>query len=376
MHPIYRPRAALWRAPILAIVLLLSLSAWPGAPFTPAVRADAPLGVVGVNGFKGVSFVPSAAAPFGSPQAAESLQKLAGTGANWVAIVAPFHQENRDAFTFFRAGDDPTPESLAQVIQQAHDLGLKVMLQPVVVSGDGTWSGLLQPADLLGWFRGYREMLGEYARLAQSTGVDLFCVGTEFWNLTVPDYSGLWRETVADVRGQYSGPLTYSANWGDKNRPEYGVIDWWDALDYIGISAYFPLSWNDFNIDPLVAGWRSYTDPYGPDAQGFTFHWFDQIHEVQQRWGKPVLFTKIGFGSYANSPGRWDVQPDSNLELSVQTNAYEATMRVWGGVEWMPGIFWAPWSSDPAAGGPGDNGESPQNKPAEEVLTRWYHGNF
>jgi hypothetical protein len=371
-----KPASPVRRLLSLVIVLLLAASAWPGSPFVPTAQADAPLGVVGVNGLKGVSFVPSAAAPFGSPQAAESLQKLAGTGANWVAVVAPFHVADRSAFSFFRAGDDPTPEALTQVIQQAHDLGLKVMLQPVVVAGDGTWAGALQPADLGGWFRGYREMLDEYARLAQSTGTDLLCIGTEFWNLTVPEYSGLWRETVAEARSFYAGPLTYSANWGDKDRPEYGVIDWWDALDYIGISAYFPLSWNDFNIDPLVAGWRSYTDPYGPDARGFTFHWFDQIHEVQQRWGKPVLFTKIGFASSANSPGRWDVPYDSYLELSVQANAYEATMRVWGGVDWMPGIFWSPWSSDPNAGGPGDNGESPQNKPAQEVLTRWYTGNL
>ncbi len=369
------PGAATLRTLSLAIVGLLVWSAWPAGPLAAPAHADVPLGVVGVNGMRGVSFVSSAAAPFGSPQAAESLQKLAATGANWVAVVAPFHVADRAAFSFYRAGDDPAPEAIAQVIQQAHDLNLKVMLQPVVVSGDGTWSGALEPANLDGWFRGYREMLGEYARLAQGTGTDLFCMGTEFWDLTVPQYSDLWRETVSQARHDYHGPMTYSANWGDKNTPEYGVIDWWDALDYIGISAYFPLSWNDFNVDPLVAGWRSYTDPYGPNTQGFTFHWFDQIHQVQKQWNKPVLFTKIGFASYANSPGRWDVPYDSRLELSVQANAYEATMRVWGLVEWMPGLFWSAWSSDANAGGPVDNGESPQNKPAEEVLTRWYTGN-
>ena len=268
MHKLHRPMWLAWRIVTIAVVFLLALSAWPGSRLSPVAHADQPLGVVGANGMKGVSFVPSAAAPFGSPQAAESLQKLATTGAKWVAVVAPFHVADRSAFHFFRAGDDPTPEALAQVIQQAHDLGLKVMLQPVVVAGDGTWSGALQPADLDGWFRGYREMLAEYAQLAQSTGTDLLCIGTEFWSLTVPEYSNLWRATVEVARGQYDGPLTYSANWGDKYQPEYGVIDWWDALDYIGISAYFPLSWNDFNVDPLVAGWRSYTDPYGPDAAG------------------------------------------------------------------------------------------------------------
>ena len=99
-----KPASSVRRLLSLAVVLLLAGSAWPGSPFVPTAQADAPLGVVGVNGMKGVSFVPSSVAPFGSPQAAESLQKLAGTGANWVAVVAPFHVADRSAFSFFRVG--------------------------------------------------------------------------------------------------------------------------------------------------------------------------------------------------------------------------------------------------------------------------------
>ena len=50
--------------------------------------------------------------------------------------------------------------------------------------------------------------------------------------------------------------------------------------------------------------------------------------------------------------------------------AYDATMGVWGHVDWMQGIFWSPWYSAPNAGGPNDIGESPQNKPAEQLLHR------
>ena len=87
-----------------------------------------------------------------------------------------------------------------------------------------------------------------------------------------------------------------------------------------------------------------------------------------------MQFTKIGFASYANSPGRWDLRPDPYLELSVQANAYDATMQAWGNVSWMTGIFWTPWYSNPNAGGPLDIGESPQNKPAEQILHKWYTG--
>jgi len=204
--------------------------------------------------------------------------------------------------------------------------------------------------------------------------VDLFCMGTEFFTLTAPQYGNYWRTIIAQIRQHYGGKLTYSANWGDKKTPEYATIDWWDQMDYIGISAYFPLSWNNFYTDALVAGWAQYQDPFGANARGQTFRWFDAITGKHNQWNKPVVFTKIGFASYANSPGRWDLQPDPFLELSVQANAYDATMRVWGQVDWMQGIFWSPWYSAPGAGGPRDNGESPQNKPAEQILRQWYTG--
>jgi len=211
-------------------------------------------------------------------------------------------------------------------------------------------------------------------RLAQQTQTDQFCIGTEFFTLTQKQYSDQWRRTVQIVRQNYYGPITYSANWGDKKNPEYATIDWWDTLDFIGISAYFPLSWNNFQTSALAQGWISYTDPFGANAVGQNFRWLDAINQVHGRWNKPVLFTKIGFASYANSPGRWDLRPDSFLELSVQSNGYDATMQVWSGVDWMKGIYWGPWYSNPQAGGPLDTSESPQNKPAEQILRRWYTG--
>ena len=217
-------------------------------------------------------------------------------------------------------------------------------------------------------------MISGYARLAQSLQADEFCIGTEFFTLTQPQFSGQWRQVIQAVRQVYFGPLTYSANWGDKKTPEYATIDWWDQLDYIGISAYFPLSWNNFATEPLRQGWFNYQDPFGPNAAGQQFRWFDAVAAAHGRWNKPVQFTKIGFAAYANSPGRWDLRPDPYLELSVQANAYDATMQAWGTVDWLTGIFWSPWYSNPGAGGPLDNGESPQNKPAEQVLHRWYAG--
>lgn len=47
---------------------------------------------------------------------------------------------------------------------------------------------------------------------------------------------GHWRELIAAVREVYSGPLGYAANFD-----QYHEVGFWDALDVMGINAYFEL---------------------------------------------------------------------------------------------------------------------------------------
>jgi hypothetical protein len=46
-----------------------------------------------------------------------------------------------------------------------------------------------------------------------------------------------WRRVIAAVRGVTSARLTYAANFD-----AYQRVAFWDALDAIGIQAYFPLT--------------------------------------------------------------------------------------------------------------------------------------
>ena len=82
----------------------------------------------------------------------------------------------------------------------------------------------------------------------------------------------------------------------------------------------------------MVAGWTSYTDHWGQ-----TYHWIDDIKAVHDRFNKDVVFTEIGFGSYVNSPARWDQPAKSNmLDLGVQERAVEATLQVWSRYPLVP----------------------------------------
>ena len=169
-----------------ALLVLLALAGvLAGLPLAPApARAQAAAGVLAADGQRGIAFVHTASAPFGSPAAFDSLKKLHDTGANWVSIVAPFRQNVARSTTFLRTANEPSDSAIAQVLSYAHSLGMRTMLQPVVLANDGVWSGYFSPEPASAWFAAYRETIAGYARLAQSAQADEFCIGTEFFTLT------------------------------------------------------------------------------------------------------------------------------------------------------------------------------------------------
>ena len=109
------------------------------------------------------------------------------------------------------------------------------------------------------WFASYEAYLLPYARQAQESGAELFCVGREI-DLTVRRREADWRRLIGRVRQEFHGPLTYSANFDD-----WQEIGFWDALDFIGVSAYFPLVQGE---DTSLARARSGLGPRARPARG------------------------------------------------------------------------------------------------------------
>ena len=69
-------------------------------------------------------------------------------------------------------------------------------------------------------------------------------------------YERHWRALIADVRAVYAGPLSYAANFD-----QVEDVGFWDALDAIGVNAYYPLSrWGqegDALQGALAASWTA-----------------------------------------------------------------------------------------------------------------------
>lgn len=167
---------------------------------------------------KGVSFYPRSSVDFGSEKMQQVLKQVSADYANFVTLVIPYYQQDVHSTTMYAGYDTPTDESLVRAIDWAHDLNMAVMIKPHLDSGDGDWRANIVPKNRDEWFANYENLLMHYVNLANQTGAEEICVGTELINLSSAsinlDNTARWEKIIADIRAVYPGLLTYSANWG------------------------------------------------------------------------------------------------------------------------------------------------------------------
>ncbi len=259
-----------------------------------------------------------------------------------------------------------TDEGLITTARLARSLGIRTLLKPDIWLSrpePGTWRAdvaMKSQADWTRWWDGYRAFILHYARLAESAGIEVLSLGTELRAVVVGQEEE-WRRLIADVRSVYGGKLVYSANW----YREFEEVPFWDALDFIGIQAYFPLAAApDGGLEELRSGWRPHVEA---------------IERVQRAHGKPVLFTEIGYRSDADTavePWRWParpIPPAGTRGLAAQADCYRSFFETFWGKEWFAGAYLWKWHPHRIAAGAAPKADfSPQGKPALEVAAEWY----
>jgi hypothetical protein len=304
--------------------------------------------------YRGFSYTPWSKDALLGSGSDQSILNMKADGADAVALNVWWFQDNEGStlitedFTRYSA----SRESVRHAIRFMHSAGLKVLLKPMVDCRNGTWRGEIRPS--AAWFAAYRVFITLWAGIAQEEGVEAFCVGCEL--VKTDSWSKEWKEVVAAVRAVYHGPLTYAAN----HDAEDGVA-WWDALDFIGIDAYYPLTiWNGPTLASLKAAWMS-------RARSIK-DWRDS------HWpGMKVVFTEVGYRSAdGTSRAPWDFSSPWGLDPQEQADCYEAMFSALWNESWWSGAFLWNWETDPNAGGPSDTGYTPQGKPAEHVLRSYY----
>ncbi len=302
---------------------------------------------------------------FATQQVTGELARLKRNGVDWLAIqVAWFQDTNRSVTIGPSARFTPTDASVRALVALAHRMGMRVFLNPFVNSLEGNgWQANFAPSSPAKWFSSFDAYLRHYAQLAQSTNADLFAIGDEFDSLDdVPAYRPYWLKAISVARRYYRGPIVYGADY-----THYQQVTFWQALDDVGIDAYFPLSQApDPSVADLSASWRqialeiaAWRKSTGLDRKGF-------------------IITELGYPSEdgaAAQPGAW--LPQQPVNLALQQRLYQATLTTIGKEPWLRGLFWFWWAnpSNPDwQGGPNDNGYTPRGKPAEATLRQYFGG--
>lgn len=229
-----------------------------------------------------------------------ALDAMVAVGADWIQIH-PYAWIRDDGTVRFRPIDPADrPAWLERPLVEARRRGLKVFVKPHIGYWGSrfSWRGEIDfedPAARDRFFRTYTAWITDVARATPDA--DGFAVGTELDRLL--DHDDAWREIVAAVRDVTHAPLTYAANW-----THYREVGFWDALDVIGIQAYFPLTDETPTEERVRAEWRRILDDVSD---------FGRTHD------RHVVFTELGYNRSFDTAARpWDHRTDGPDAEAIQ----------------------------------------------------------
>ncbi len=288
---------------------------------------------------------------WGSAHMSDSLRELKRLGVEWVAIH-PYAGVRRDGSIRFHPADERA--YLARAVEIARAEGMELFWKPhLAYWGSFAWRGDIDFGDdEAAWrrfFDGYRDFIVDQALFAERAGVKLFAVGVELERTTAREAE--WRRILAAVRAVYRGRLTYAANWDGLDR-----VPFWEALDAIGVHAYFPLVEADDPDGATLA--RAWDAPLA------------RLAELSARaGGKPVLFAEIGYNRSPDAARRpWEYRmEDTAAARRLRARLIAAAIDRVEAAPLVEGMFWWKWIPGPDRR---DRDFSMKDPEAREVLAR------
>lgn len=340
----------MWRFILLIGILVLTVWNCSMAPLSDCFTDSTPK----IKGF-------SLTAP-PKPFPEDPMPAITAVNGEWIAAI-PYA---------FSPGDEPKvmhnsewqwwgekPIGIRETIRVAKSNQLKVMIKPQIWMR-GNYTGNMNyetDADWNAWFEEYRQYILLYADIAEEEQAEMLCIGTEF-KICATKHPDKWRGLIAEIRKRYSGPLVYASNWD-----EFEEITFWDALDYIGVNAYFPLH-----------------DSKTPDVKTLKKSWqkpLQKMKDIACRYDRPIIFTEYGYLSVDGCAHKtWELEKKVNsldINEQAQANALQALMETFWDENWWAGGFMWKWFPNIE-----NRKEFPkweyttQGKQAELVMKTWY----
>jgi hypothetical protein len=206
-----------------------------------------------------------------------------------------------------------------------------------------------------------------YAEIAQRRACEMYCLDSEL-DLTI-HHSDRYREVVHAVRSVYTGPVAscHTTHTGLINFEKVlsNPAHWFHELDMLQLSFYAR------GADRPGATVQEIVEKLQPER--------DRFRRIASLFnGKPLMFGEVGCTSSAGgamNPSGWSA--DGQYDGAEQANYLQAVLETFWPEPWWQGLYWWKWDenidrpqfkNDPA----GDKGFTLSNKPAAEVLQRWF----
>ncbi len=289
---------------------------------------------------------------WGSEMMTSTLRELEPLGVEWVSIHPYAWIGKNGEVRFKKAAETGFLEAAVKRVAD-EKVGL-FWLPHLGYWGSFEWRGAIEFGDdeeaWRRFFDGYREFIVDQARFAEEHGVRLFAVGIEYEATMQREKE--WRRILEAVRAVYSGVLVYAANWD-----RVGDVPFWDAVDVIGVQAYFPLGEKPYpSRAEIESSWQK------PLAQ---------LRELSRRFGKSVLFTEIGY-DLAEEAAREPWLPataDTPENRALRRRLIEAALAELEKEPFLLGLFWWKWIPGRPAHDPDFKMEDPD---ARQLLTRYW----
>lgn len=270
---------------------------------------------------------PRAGQIWGSPDMEQSLRDLRSIGVRWVSIHPYAGVRNDGNIRFRKTIDTPYLSRAAQLVAEA---GMKLFLKPhLAYWGSFEWRGAIDFGnDASAWdrfFEGYSRFIVDQARFAETHDVPLFSIGVEYERTT--RFEDRWRRIIAAVRDVYSGEITYAANWDSLHK-----VPFWDAVDLIGVNAYFPLA-----------------ERAAPDREAVDRAWGEPLEQLSRlshrHGGKPVVFAEIGYArSQTAATAPWEAAVhDTPTVRELRKTLIDVALVKTESTPFIAGIFWWKW---------------------------------
>ncbi len=233
------------------------------------------------------------------------------------------------------------------------------------------------------WIDSYTTFAVHYAQVSQKDHLPYFIFGNDLVNMTTDGKNTAagtrgatgspgdkftcsgrrdceWRHVINAIKsatyvdyqgnhqtgGGYQGKLIYGASWGgDPNGtapPEFEHITWWNAIDFLGVNAGFPLTTNvaDVPVSTLVDAWHGKKDDLPLAGQGDIVGRLGGLHD---KFKLPILFTSAGYDSAPGSNNSPDAAPASAVDNIEQEHDMEALLRAFPQqtYAWFAGVIWS-----------------------------------